>query len=238
MDVSRSKIRIILSHAIKEMKGKSYDIAISWLRKAFGAVTTATATVANDDDRDLNFTETTPFQLEQFPCCQTFDESQKYFMDFNGFIIFDCAFSINGLDCDEADNTSTVDDTYLSRLLAIILYNLGLTYHLMGMQSSTRFQSCLFQRALRFYLMSLKSIDSSCKCHTGADFFLRMAAGNNMGHIYFVGGDMERGRHCTSYVSQCLDLSGHTALVNADCFRTFYMNMLSMNHGNQCSAAA
>ncbi len=145
------------------------------------------------------------------------------YQDHDAFSIFDRAFLI---DCsDLASIYSREGQTFTT---PVLLYNMGLTYQLLGMKD-LRSQHSNLKKAMKAYRMAAAI----------AKDLVSLAVANNMGHIYSQFCDTQQSQHCLDSLQAGLHAIQQDSNVEIleDEFSAFQMNVLVM-HGQKKVAAA
>jgi tetratricopeptide (TPR) repeat protein len=140
------------------------------------------------------------------------------FSDCNPFCILSRAVLFEG-----CNPTSTPPDGLLNHLSMVITYNLGLAYHLLGMQNGND-QKKNYNKALEMYKMTAALM----RLHPDSRDrdLLHLAVFNNMGNIYFHFFDRGNTQHCLGGMQAILmSCSGNDELKSED-YSPFYMNIL------------
>jgi tetratricopeptide (TPR) repeat protein len=154
----------------------------------------------------------------------------SFCQDHHAFSIFDRALVIDSIDF-EASYSTIAGQNCTS---AVILFNMGLAYQLLGMQD-LRSQQMSFKKAMQLYEMATDILQSSGDEVNGLTW---LAVSNNMGHIF--------SHFCETRETQlCLDRlqAGLHAFLRSDVdiledeYLPFHMNVLVL-HGQAAGAAA
>ena len=155
-----------------------------------------------------------------------------HYQDGNAFSLYDRAFLFDAVA--DAEATLLTTEKYQNIMSAILLYNLGLTYHLMGMQNLTSLDTNL-KKALKLYTMILDIADKCQDDDVSNIFFL--AAWNNMGHVHSQFCDEREVQRCLECLRSVLAvIDDHDEAWDED-YSYFQMNVLFL-HGQDSVATA
>jgi tetratricopeptide (TPR) repeat protein len=124
---------------------------------------------------------------------------------------------------------SSSDD--VNHLAAMILYNMGLIYHLMAVRSS-KSRAVNFNKALRMYEHSAEVIEKSCNISFGQ--LLCLAVANNMAHVHAYFFNMSQVRRYVDIISSTL--AGNSTVEEEHVH--FRMNVVVTKGHNELAAAA
>jgi hypothetical protein len=116
-----------------------------------------------------------------------------------------------------------------------VLYNIGLTYHLRGLSSTSEGdRSMMFRKALDIYGKGLKLMNTSCEEGVDADDLLViLAILNNMGAIHSYYCRRHQMIRCMSMIHELLENSmEQSVMMIEDCCFDFFLVFLIMNPRN------
>jgi len=194
--VSEAVLNANLS-GIDQMKQRNYSRATSMFRKGIVAIQNAsrramafTTEMKNDTrvslDDSMNGLEVSHgFQVDQFGAPQTFVRSiqstsilGENSINGNGnpFLLFDRALMISAEYMNLLEQSTLIQDI----ASAVLVYNMGLAYHLEGLQTGT---SQKLLQAVRFYNISYCLLICDDEEGDGMAALPRMALVNNTGHL-------------------------------------------------------
>jgi hypothetical protein len=146
-------------------------------------------------------------------------------------MVYDRAFDFPALNDDEVDFTSQQSKT---RLAAILLYNLGLSYHREGVRLG---QTADLNMALKFYREAYMVLKSAwAKSDFKEVFVLLLALLNNMACIHAVIWDCKDTHQCINWMNRAI-ASRQRAILSKDDFTFFSLN-LSVFRGHQLRLAS
>jgi tetratricopeptide (TPR) repeat protein len=219
------------NNAVDLMQQGNFQKAISVFR---GALRELLHHVADDLKEDMDLADKvarTFLPVRSVPLGDSLSlfKSSSY-QDHHAFSIFDRALVIDSIDF-AASYSSIAGQNCAS---AVILFNMGLAYQLLGMQE-LRSQQRSFKKAMKLYEMASNILQNS---DDEVDGLTSLAVSNNMGHIF--------SHFCETRETQlCLDLlqAGLHAIQSSDAevledeYRPFHMNVLIL-HGQALGAAA
>jgi hypothetical protein len=138
----------------------------------------------------------------------------------HAFSLFDQAFVIE----------STTDEKLLSwgmkrnRALVVVLYNMALTHHLMGVRNAND-QKKNLKRSMRYYQMAMEVLRRNKDIDQKKLMFL--AVSNNMGNIYSHAFDTTRAQSCLDSMASVLEaLSGDPSTDMGDAYTFFHLNVV------------
>jgi tetratricopeptide (TPR) repeat protein len=219
------------NNAVKLMQQGNFQKAVSFFR---GALRDLLHLVAEDQQQHMDLADKVArsfLPVRSVPLGDSlslFKSSSN--QDHHAFSIFDRALLIDSIDF-EASYSSIAGQ---NRTSAVILFNMGLAYQLLGMQD-LRSQQTSFVTAMQLYQMAADILQDS---GDEVDGLTCLAVSNNMGHIF--------SHFCeTSGTKLCLDRlqAGLHAIQSSDVdvledeYLPFHMNVLVL-HGQAAGAAA
>jgi len=156
-------------------------------------------------------------------------------LHYDAFSLYDRAFLLDEGMVAEGSSLASLEQEDRNITSAILLYNLGLAYHLMGIGGTLSSHDHNLRKALKLYKMMLDVADH---CHNDDDckiFYL--AAWNNMGHIYSQFCEEGQVQSCLDWLRSVLAVaSDNDETWNEDYFH-FTMNILLL-HGHSTVVAA
>jgi tetratricopeptide (TPR) repeat protein len=198
--------------------------AIDVLHEALAAlrqcVTSKSMDTAVSDDGQHSSFRSVSTNVDAFPNCQ----------DGNPFCLLNRAILFEG-----CHPTSTPSDELLNHLSMVITYNLGLAYHLLGMQNGNN-QRKNYNKALKMYKVTA-SLMRLYPDNRGRDL-LYLAVFNNMGNIYSHFYDRENTQHCLEGMKAILMSCSDNDELKSEDYSPFYMNMMMFYRQRTVASAA
>jgi hypothetical protein len=134
------------------------------------------------------------------------------------------------------------NEAYREILSGVIIYNVGLAHHLVGLQNG---ESQVISRALEFYLMAYSAFKGQIKFLRGKNHGLiigLMAISNNAGHIYAHSRSFALATICHNQLSFCLSttislhINDHPSL--SEEYKIFFLNVCFFQERSLVSAPA
>jgi tetratricopeptide (TPR) repeat protein len=146
------------------------------------------------------------------------------YRDQDAFSVFDRAFLIDSFDLASIYSSEGQKST-----TAVLLYNMGLAYQLLGMQDFPTQQRNL-KKAMKVYRMAAAI----------ANDLVSLAVSNNMGHIYSHFCETQDSQRCLDSLQAGLNriLQDSKVEILEDEFHAFQMNVLIMHRQKVVAAAA
>jgi hypothetical protein len=217
-------------NAVNLMRQGSFHKAIPFFLSALGELHRITAGVQKQnmtmDPIDNDSKRSRPFvhEVRSVALGDTLAYIKpSIYQDQDAFSVFDRAFLI-----DSTDLASIYSSEGQNFTTAVLLYNMGLTHQLLGMQNLPSRQRNL-KRAMKVYRMAAAI----------ANDLVSLAVSNNMGHIYSYFCETQESQRCLDYLQAGLREIRQDSNVKIleDEFSAFQMNVMIM-HGQKVVAAA
>jgi hypothetical protein len=135
------------------------------------------------------------------------------------FCLYDRAFVIKS-----ADEKVMFSETNRSRTLVVVLYNMALTYHLMGVRDANN-QKKNLKRSMRYYRMAMQVLGRNSDIDRKKILYL--AVSNNMGNIYAHLFETTRAQICLDRMASTLEaLYSDTSSDMGDVYSFFHLNVV------------
>jgi hypothetical protein len=217
----------LISQAIDHMQSRSYARAIANLRGVLSGIKVATSTSEEQRhaDQDCKMSD---LPLELISLRDSFDANQTLYADQNAFSFYDGAIGIFATEANPA---------WQLQMSVIVLYNIGLAFHLKALQDATKSQDRFLPQALRCYRMAMSLLQKRESCRNN---LLRMALYNNMGHIHLLSLDEKSAHLCVESLRRLLAVEMATNQTKSAEYAHFRINILVLEGGghNRVSASA
>ena len=135
------------------------------------------------------------------------------------FSLYDRAFIIKS-----ADEKVLLSETNRSRTLVVVLYNMALTYHLMGVRDAND-QKKNLKRSMRYYRMAMEVLGRNNDIDRKKILYL--AVSNNMGNIYAHLFETTRAQICLDRMASTLEaLYSDIPSDMGDAYSFFHLNVV------------
>lgn len=158
--------------------------------------------------------------------------SCKKFLDQNTFAFFEKAFIINA-----TDDGGLCDYTNQNLMSTVLLFNLGLSFHLAGVSQAME-QKANLTKALKLYTMAVDVLTAEIGVMNTP--LMSLALANNMGSIYSHFFEAEEVSNCLDWIRCILEETCHRLLGEIEDYSVFHMNVMLLEDRevNQVAAAA
>jgi len=230
-------IRTLVLEATRAMQSRDYSNAIGKLRSAVRSVVPDFHSILADHSEREN---DGLLGIKFVPLRETFDSNQTFYAHYNGYYIY-----ANAIDfpVTEMNETESLSDSDLTLISAVLLFDLGLAFHLRGLQVATKSQEDNLNNALRIYDMALAVLENCESVPRTIDVptaFLRMALYNNMGHIYLIFSNEEDKLWCIHRLEMIISVDEASDDVMLEEIGQFQLNVLVQEDKNHhmCAPAA
>jgi hypothetical protein len=227
-----------ISQAIDHMQSRAYDRAISSFREVLSDVKAAIHSTTSEEPgsghthQDCHMSDIT---LELASLRDSFDANQTLYADQNAFSLYDRAIGILATEKQASMQCSKSNLIRQLQVSAVILYNIGLSFHLKALQNATKSQDRLLPKALRFYRVAVSLLQKSETCRNN---FLRMALYNNMGHIHFLSLDRQSACRCMASLRQTLSAEMASNQTKSAEYAHFRINLIVLEGGGHSMLSA
>ena len=231
------------SRAIAHLKGCQHDEAVQLLSKGLNVFLRDSENKANR--RPPSSERTRPWQDGGERSCLVHsisidsaadEEGGASYLD-NMLPFFNRAFTVAVNAFEKAGSNSI--EVPRSETTAILLYNIGLSYHHKGLTTGV---SSSLKRALDFYEFAYDTLEAESRCGRGCSDLSRLvllAIATNMGHAYAYFYDVEETRSCRSIVAEIFaSISPDSPVLSEDDYFFFYLSMIVYHDIDFCTAPA
>jgi hypothetical protein len=145
--------------------------------------------------------------------------SSLNYIEQQAFSLYDRAFVIKS-----ADEKVLFSETNRSRTLVVVLYNMALTYHLMGVRDAND-QKKNMKRSMHYYRMAMELLRRNSDIDQKKILYL--AVSNNMGNIYAHLFETTRAQICLDRMASTLEtLYSDTPVNMGDSYSFFHLNVV------------
>jgi len=237
MTATAMEIRKLVLQATRAMQSRDYSDAIGKLRSAVRSVVPDFHSVLADHSESESVEL---LEIKFVPLRETFDSNQSFYAHYNGYYVYANAISFP---VTEMDETKSLSDSDLTLISAILLFDLGLAFHLRGLQVATKCQEHYLNNSLRIYDMALAVLENCESVPRTIDVptnFLRMALYNNMGHIYLILLNEENELWCIHRLEMIISIDEACDELLLEEISQFQLNVLVQEDKNHhvCAPAA
>jgi hypothetical protein len=137
----------------------------------------------------------------------------------HAFSLFDKAFVIKS-----ADEKVLSSEMYRNRTLVVVLYNMALTYHLMGIRDAND-QKKNLKRSMRYYRMAMEVLERNNDIDRKK--IMSLAVSNNMGNIYSHLFETTKAQICLERMASALEaVYSDTPGDMGDAYSFFHLNVV------------
>lgn len=173
--------------------------------------------VPEDEQESDAFLLVRSVSSRKVPCMSKL--SSLNYGDQQAFSLYDRAFTIKS-----ADENVLFSETNRNRTLVVVLYNMALTYHLMGIRDAND-QKKNLKRSMRYYRMAMEVLARNNNIDRKKIMYL--AVSNNMGNIYAHLFETTRAQLCLDRMASTLEaLYSDTANDMGDAYSFFHLNVV------------
>jgi tetratricopeptide (TPR) repeat protein len=211
------------AYAVDHLAKGAYSNAIKAFRKALRVLHSQVSSAYNDS----NSMQIDDLKLELVACRPAPPSSQGSSVDDNAFTLYSKAFSITN----NSEESSLLSNGFLSpdiqnQASLTLLYNMGLSYHLAGVQAATH-QKANLDKALRFYKLAYEVASKVVSSPGGTVGFISMAILNNMSNIFAHVFDRDGIYECLEALRlELVAATGPCQLASQDDILHFHMNVV------------
>jgi hypothetical protein len=203
-------------------KNGNVQSALKLFRKAFGELRESLVPAIDVADVSCHCTskDTVSDNVEQYTIrsvAADIEDFSKYQYD-NPFCLFQRAILIEG-----CDQILVPTDRLVSRISAVVTYNMGLAHHLLGLQQNGNSQRTNYTLASRMY----KVADTLYRVYPdNGDILVFLAVRNNMAHIHSHFVDNESVQSCLKGINVVLQSSSGDEEKTSENYSPFYLNIM------------